>query len=71
MKPCPFCGSEEIRIESIAALADQQTAYARCLSCEARGPSTGGEIYARERWNARTAAAGAVTAKDPLTGDFH
>ena len=48
LKPCPFCGSTKLKIESksrkINALVKQDTYSVRCNVCHARGGATGGKV---------------------------
>lgn len=53
LKPCPFCGSNKLKIESKSVLdgytfADERveriTFSVRCNSCHARGGAAGGKV---------------------------
>ena len=53
LKPCPFCGSEKLKIESKSVLAgftgleervEQMTFSVRCNVCHARGGAVGGKV---------------------------
>ena len=53
LKPCPFCGSTKLKIESksryagctgIDALVEQDTYSVRCNVCHARGGTGGGRV---------------------------
>lgn len=46
MKPCPFCGGDNIEIES--------SRWAYCIDCGAEGPLCENESDAIESWNRRT-----------------
>jgi Lar family restriction alleviation protein len=50
LKPCPFCGSEDLDIES-----GYDHAYVICERCETEGPaiSNGSALEACEAWNTR------------------
>ena len=53
LKPCPFCGSTKLKLESksrkagytgIDALVEQDTYSVRCNVCHARGGAVGGKV---------------------------
>jgi Lar family restriction alleviation protein len=53
LKPCPFCGSSKLKMESksknvgwtgIDARVDWETYSVRCNSCHARGGTAGGKV---------------------------
>ena len=53
LKPCPFCGSTKLKLESksrragwtgIDALVEQDTYSVRCNVCHARGGAAGGRV---------------------------
>ena len=55
LKPCPFCGSEKLRVNRKSTLAgfngldqrvERHTYSVRCNICHARGPAVGGEVMA-------------------------
>ena len=47
LKPCPFCGSDDVSIEVFWAYA------VYCGNCGIRGPIVGSEVEAIETWNDR------------------
>ena len=59
LKPCPFCGSTKLKIESkstragwtgIDALVEQDTYSVRCNVCHARGGTAGGKVIKSLRY---------------------
>lgn len=48
LKPCPFCGGENVRVKSSA-----RWGYFVSCSCCAVGPSDGNRDGAIHRWNTR------------------
>ena len=54
LKPCPFCGGTDIRIDAIPSIAQ----FYRCERCKAKGPYWTADGGAKEKWNTR--------ATDPL-----
>lgn len=53
LKPCPFCGSTKLKLDSkstkagytgIDALVEQETHSVRCNVCHARGSACGGKV---------------------------
>ena len=56
LKPCPFCGSTYIRIESLPKIYDAYTfkileACVECLTCGAEGPKIAFVSDIRKAWN--------------------
>lgn len=49
LKPCPFCGGDELPVESDTGCG----AYVRCPKCTTMGPSADNDIEAVQRWNER------------------
>lgn len=49
MKNCPFCGSENVRLEEW----DSQLYTINCDDCGASGPFSSDEEIAEELWNTR------------------
>lgn len=55
LKPCPFCGSGNLRLEYIErnrSLGDG-VYWVRCLGCDLEAPGRSSEIKAVEYWNGR------------------
>lgn len=59
LKPCPFCGSEKIKIDSKSVRAGyngvddivyRATYSARCNKCHARGGAVGGKVLSLENY---------------------
>ena len=59
LKPCPFCGSGKLKIESksvragytgIGALVEHDTYTVRCNVCHARGGTVGGKVIKSMRY---------------------
>lgn len=46
LKPCPFCGSDNVRF-----VGDEHAV--RCMRCKAKGPIAPNEDMARDMWNDR------------------
>lgn len=60
VRPCPFCGGDDMVTVEIHQADGQQETFLGCCSCGAKGPSTmQGEEKAVEAWNGR-----AVTARE-------
>ena len=53
LKPCPFCGSKDIRQEKVVGWGT--TVFFTCDSCKTSGPMCFDENDAIAAWNARTA----------------
>jgi Lar family restriction alleviation protein len=53
LKPCPFCGGEELEIEIDDVYNEINPVYVVCRGCQADGPWDLGESGAIERWNER------------------
>ena len=51
MKPCPFC-KETAKLE-VAESGYDETCYARCRNCGARGPAELGKLEAIRAWDRR------------------
>ena len=55
LKPCPFCGSTDIRIKNISLASSTRLPFwAHCASCGADGPHKSDFGYAIAAWNFRT-----------------
>ena len=56
LKPCPFCGGDDIKNISIAAPRDMRHTYTMwqilCFSCKASGPESTVSNIAVAYWNA-------------------
>lgn len=50
LKPCPFCGSENVNID---ADIDDYWYWVYCQECETRGPISTVGLDAIEAWNRR------------------
>lgn len=48
VKPCPFCGSEDVRHDSAMGFP-----YLFCAKCDAYGPPAQSDAHAVEAWNRR------------------
>ena len=54
LKPCPFCGSENVGIMTMFPLRNDLIAYyAKCFNCGARTAALLDEQLAIEAWNRR------------------
>ena len=53
MKPCPFCGSENIDCFIIYNDIYKELHAVECIDCEARGPIRDYEHKAISNWNQR------------------
>lgn len=62
LKPCPFCGSDNVTMETFV-IGSPHAFYAYCNSCYASGPAKHGSNLARARWNA--AERGEYLVKEP------
>lgn len=55
LKPCPFCGSEDVRLE-VSATPHFTERWVECRGCEASSAHIEGDLFSAERaWNQRTA----------------
>lgn len=54
LKPCPFCGSDDLLVVSCAPLGWQ----VECADCYATGPAMGSQAETREAWNRRAETEG-------------
>jgi len=52
LKPCPFCGGEEVRTFKYS-FAGEPDVYAQCQNCAADGPMGDTKEMAVEKWNRR------------------
>lgn len=52
LKPCPFCGSDDVRL--MPDHMDRRDSYVLCRSCGARSTSAFSAKDAVEMWNQRT-----------------
>ena len=55
LKPCPFCGSTNLRIEQLILdrVVGDGAYWVRCLGCDIEAPSRISETKAIEYWNTR------------------
>lgn len=61
-KPCPFCGTEYVGVESIFQSFKAEVSHVYCPHCNARGPDAATEGFTREQkdevaifvWNERS-----------------
>lgn len=51
-KPCPFCGSKNLRMSRINHSNDW-VFWVLCYDCKMNGPSAYSQEEAREKWNTR------------------
>ena len=49
LKPCPFCGGCNIKIDAIPSVAQ----FYRCEKCKSKGPYWTADQGAKEKWNTR------------------
>lgn len=49
LKPCPFCGGTDIKLDAVPAVAQ----FYRCERCKAKGPYWIAGAGAKELWNVR------------------
>lgn len=69
VRPCPFCGGDDMVTVEINPADGQSEAFLGCCSCGAKGPSTiQGEEKAVEAWNTRAVTAPRHRPADVLTG---
>ena len=54
LKPCPFCGSKDIRITNKIEKNSTQTFYVWCLGCGTEGPFGLSPKSALDAWNKRS-----------------
>lgn len=59
LKPCPFCGSTNIKVHSYsdAVINGEPDAFAQCHDCSTTGPNGKTESEAADAWNTRAARA--------------
>lgn len=53
LKPCPFCGSNEIRIIDSITNFNIPVTYVICCNCQSRGASKREKQKAINMWNTR------------------
>jgi Lar family restriction alleviation protein len=53
LKPCPFCGGEDLDIVSLAVVMDRDWWTVDCNDCAISGPMGLGEEKAIKSWNTR------------------
>ena len=53
LKPCPFCGSTQVKIDTGEASTSEKPAYVFCKECVAIGPSAKTPFEAVYYWNYR------------------
>ena len=51
LKPCPFCGSENLTL--LKPIPGFATSFVRCNSCRAFGPDSDNTDQAAKAWNNR------------------
>ena len=57
LKPCPFCGSSDVKVMT-AVVNEYRTLWAAiCQKCDAWGPTDLGKSGAAEAWNNRAEVA--------------
>lgn len=71
--PCPFCDHVGVRLECVVRrspiLGKRNHFSERCENCGAQGPEAGSGVFARTKWNKRSATFGASSdAKDSAPG---
>lgn len=54
LKPCPFCGSEDLHIDYEIENGSPKTFYVVCMNCFAQGPFHYTEKIAIDAWNKRS-----------------
>lgn len=53
LKPCPFCGSSNVKNEWVYAGTDLEEYWVECMNCGGKGPWDSDQQQAIEEWNTR------------------